>query len=229
METPIETNNEQTPKKSKKIGRLPTKAENLKTLATHVLTAWKQSNLTLLWKTTEDFEQEIIQFDTQLGNKALESGSKKPLVNDLNKLDKEINKGVEHIKKNLQLIKEEEDYKASLEQFGIQKLNQRYSFPNDRDARLRSLQLMIDALGKSGMTLQKYPLTFWQETLQKYGEMTTQVQQAKGKITGMVKNKDNVQAEIRKTLVSIGKLIEANYPDDYDKVLREWGFQKENY
>jgi hypothetical protein len=41
--------------------------------------------------------------------------------------------------------------------------------------------------------------------------------------------KDTDRGKIEKALNAIIHLLNANYPDTIDKVLREWGFLKQNY
>jgi hypothetical protein len=216
-------------KTSKKSSRMPTKEEDLKNVAKKVAAAWKASNLSLAWKKVGEFEKEITAFELSLDSKAGVMSGRKPVANELKKLDKEIDTNIEFVKNYLRFIKGKEDAKAYFEQFGIKKMGNSYKIPIDRDARQQSLKVLIDAFTVNNITMDKFGKEYWQNVYTLYQNYYSQTNTADSNIAGATRNKTELKDEIKKTLSAIGKLLEANYPDNYEKVLREWGFQKEKY
>lgn len=211
-----------------KVGRLPRRQDDLKNLAKSVAKSWKDSTLTLAWKTADDLEADALSLEAHLYANAGTKGSRKTAVNQLKELDKTINKMVGKVKDYLDYVKGEQS-KSYYGQYGIIRINAGYAFPADRDSRVMNLKLMIDSVTANGDDIIGLPLSLLQQTYDNYANMVEQARNTSGSLSGSIGDKDQLIKEVRKTLVCLIKLIEANYPDNTAAVLRKWGFQKEKY
>lgn len=79
------------------------------------------------------------------------------------------------------------------------------------------------------MTTQMYGKAYWEGILTQYESLQNQAIQTDSEISGKVREKNVAKDEIRKVLNCILKLIEGHYPDTYEVVWREWGFQRGRY
>ena len=195
------------PTKTKRSNRLPTKEEDLKNLAKKVLIAWKNSQLILRWKSPEDFERDVLSFETILTQKAIKSGGQRPVTLELKKLDKEINQAVSYIKNCLVYHHGSTEAKSWYDAYGIKKFGNNYKFPVDRDDRLKSIRLMINAIQHQEVKPDQYQLEFWHNILSQYENCLQKTTQSKGEISNRVGLKNQLKAEIRKVLICLGKLM----------------------
>lgn len=81
----------------------------------------------------------------------------------------------------------------------------------------------------NGLSEKEFGLNFWSDILEQYTTLMQSSTTTDGDVSGHVKDKETYKAEVRKTLKALLLLIEANYPDNYPEVQRQWGFQRENY
>jgi hypothetical protein len=214
----------------KKVRRLPLSEEDIKNLAIRVKDKWKSDGMKLKWKNPNQFELEVTQLAKLLEERSEKSDKRKPASLELSKLDKEIDKNIEYVKNYIKDKFGIEDSKTYYAQFGIESTKAAsYKLLSDRDGRIKSLKKLVKALTDYEMTTQKFGKPYWEQILLTYEPLVNKTIQTDAEITEKVKDKNKILEEVRKTLSSLMKLIEAHHPDDYEAVWREWGFQKGKY
>lgn len=223
------TTENNTTTKTSRTPRLPMKEEDLKNLAQRVLTKWQADKMELRYKKIADFEKDVQEFAQTLTLRGEKGDTRKPISQQLKDLDKEINLHIEDVKAYIKSEKGAKQAEPFYPQFGIEKQSKGYKIPADRDARLKSLKKLVQALDAFQMTTQKYGKTYWEGLLTQYEALYLQTVQTDSEIAGKVREKNVAKDEIRKVLNCILKLIEAHYPDTYQAVWRAWGFQKGKY
>lgn len=230
METKENTTPENVkPMKVSKTPRLPTTEEDLKNLAQRVLAKWQTDKMEVRYKKIADFEKDVQAFADSLSSRGDKGDQRKPVSKQLRDLDKEIDLHIEDVKVYIKADKGAKQAEPFYPQFGIEKVSKGYKFPADRDARLRSLKKIVQALTAHQMTTQSYGKTYWEGILSQYQALLEDTNQADSEISGKVREKNNAKSEVRKVLNCLMKLIEGHYPDDYESVWREWGFQRGKY
>ncbi len=212
-----------------KTPRLPVKEEDLKNLALRVAERWKTDGMELRWKKPEDFAKEVERFAAVMSDRGEKGDKRKPLSLQLRELDEEVDKNTEAVKTYIKADFGLDVAESYYPQFGIEKISKSYKLPKDRDGRLRGLKKMIEALTQYNMTSQKYGKSYWEGILARYEPLLREAALTDGEISEKVKDKNALRDEIKKTLNSLMKLIEAHYPDNYQAVWRSWGFQKSKY
>jgi hypothetical protein len=224
-----ETVTETAPTRVNKTPRLPTKEEDLKNLAQRVLEKWQSDPMELRYKSVKDFEKEVREFAQTLLTRGEKGDQRKPISRQLQDLDKDINLHVEDLKAYIKADKGAKQADPFYPQFGIEKIGKAFKFPTDRDSRLRSLKKLMLALEAHKYTDKTYGQTYWGNILSQYESLLSEAIQTDSDISGKVREKNTTKDEIRTVLSCIMKLIEAHYPNDYEAVWREWGFQKNRY
>jgi hypothetical protein len=107
--------------------------------------------------------------------------------------------------------------------------NKTYILPRDNDKRKKALVLMKDAIATDGFGSEEFGTIFWKNSITAFNDALKNTTDTAKKVSNKVSAKDNNRGKIHKVLIALTKLIEANYPDTYKQVLREWGFIKQNY
>jgi hypothetical protein len=212
-----------------KAPRLPVKEEDLKNLAQRVLEKWRSDSMELRYKSVEDFENDVQDFAKTLVLRGEKGDQRKPISRQLQDLDKEINLHVEDVKVYIKADKGVKQAEPFYAQFGIEKVGKAFKFATDRDARLRSLKKLVVALDAHKLTDKTYGTAYWTTILTQYESLLAEAIQTDSEISGKVREKNSTKDEIKIVLSCIMKLLEAHYPNNYEAVWREWGFQRNRY
>lgn len=200
---------------------IPTQEDKLSSLAQRVAVAWKDSPLTLLWKTAADLEKEVLAYETLLQQKAMATGNRRPITQTLQEQEAELKEATTELKAFLQYTKKTKQAKAYFEMFGLTKEG---TLPTNQKKRVQSLHLLIDSLSKEATEPHTYGKAFWQSALQRYKTKLEEADTADKTINEHVQEKKVLNKEITRVLRSLVKLIEANYPDHHKDMLQKWGF-----
>jgi hypothetical protein len=104
-----------------------------------------------------------------------------------------------------------------------------YELPKERQQRKDVLRMMADAIAANGFDAKQYGTAWWADIKTKYDAASTAASTGAGNVSGTVSNMVMLRTTLRQVLHSILLLLEANYPDTFDQVKREWGFLKETY
>ena len=210
---------------------VPRKTADLLNVSQQVAAEWKSSPfITLVWKTQSEFEEQTNTFGTLLNQRLQSGGNRQYMTNDLETLDEKIDDAIPDMKSRINYKFGPKDGKSHYASFGmIHKSNGGYEFPTDREGRKSSLQLMITACTENGFTDGEHNVDFWTQLQKDYVAAMQKAAGTSGDVSGYVGDLNTLRTTLMRVLHSILLLLEANYPDTFDQVRREWGFQKENY
>jgi len=222
-----ESNNQQNPIKA----WVPNNIEDLIRTAKVVIVHWQASGIPLLWTNPNDFQQCIKQLDERHHSKINSKAIRKRISHELRQLDKSLERNLSHIKAYL---REKYPYAKAVSlypTFGIEYLTtyKRFSFPKDRDERLRSLQTMLEGIQKHGFQQKTYGLAYWQKAYDNFKQLKTEAEQHDSENANRTLSKKELTQQTKRTLQAIFYLIRANYPDEHRDIARAWGFQREKY
>jgi hypothetical protein len=213
--------------KSKK--RVPVKDNDFGQLCQQVSSKWKENpGFVLRYITQAVFDAKVGSFNSTLSSKQKTSGDRPALTSQLAAADASIEKGISAVKGYLK-EKYEADAPAYYAAFGIEKYGKSYIFPNDRNKRRNYLDMVVKAIALEGFGAKKYGTAFWTELQSSYSSMLTGASLADGQVSSKVGSKNLLKEELEMVLNSIILVIRANYPDNYEAELRNWGFQKNKY
>jgi hypothetical protein len=210
-------------------GNVPLADANFGTVITDVATKWTASpKITLIWTNAAEFSIKSTAFNQEL-SKRNDVGSSRPQITlRLKQLDASIDGSLTYIKGYLlELYKEAAtSYYPS---FGIEYRTNKYAFPRDRNKRAESLRLMIAAIAANGLGKKEFGTAFWTGIKTEYDTLLGKATATDGTVSKKVSSKNELKKELQKTLNSLIKVLQGNYPDTYKAELRSWGFQKEKY
>lgn len=210
-------------------GTLPMADLDLRDVAMKVSAAWKSSPLTLAYTTPDAFEQNVVDFAVLLDERMNLEASRRPLTGELADLDHELNSHVSNVKA---YIAEQFGKPRSVDyypEFGIVKVGKTYQLPIDRNERVAALERLVTALTKYSLNTQRYGVEYWKEAQARYTQLLYQAGTTDSQRSARVKDKNELKRDIKQVLQSLVLLVQANYPDTWRSVLRQWGFQKEKY
>ncbi len=210
---------------------VPNKSVDLLNVSQHVSAKWKDSPfIMLVWKTAADFDKDVLRFASVLNDRTQSGGNRQYMTHDLENLDHKIDDAMPFMKSKINFKFGPHDAKSRYASFGmIHRSNGGYEFPTDRQGRKSSLQLMVAACTTNGFTEEPYGVDFWKQLQSDYDKAIAEAATTSGDVSGYVGDLNTLRTSLRRVLHSILLLLEANYPDTFDQVRREWGFQKENY
>ena len=208
---------------------IPRKDADLISVIKNVSDAWQRdSDLKLKWITAMAFRSMVVEFETSFKEKNDASGQRSIVSNSLAKIRKDVREGEAHVKVYLKAIYFN-DAPAHYASFGIVKSKSSYALPADFDKLSPALELMLSGLVKNDLNDKPYGTAFWTDVKSRLNAAMAQSRNLDSTVKDKVINKDELRANIRKTLNALIALLKANYPDAYKEKLRVWGFQKEKY
>jgi hypothetical protein len=216
--------------KKQTVRNIPSKDSDFATLALSVSAKWKlMPALILLWITQAAFESLAISYKNNLGNR-LVAGSKKPSqTQTLKEVNALIDEAVKAVKTYIEKEFKKKNAIAQFSRYGIVKEGSNYRLPKDNDKRLLALPIMAAAIAADGFATEEYGTAFWTATITSFEKALKTTTDTSKTVSNKVSAKESDKEQINKVLVAIGHLIAANYPDNKDAVMREWGFIKQNY
>jgi hypothetical protein len=213
--------------KTKKL--VPVKDNDFGQLCQQVSNRWKDNpDFVLRYTTQAAFDANVGSYNSTLSSKQKTSGDRPALTSQLAAADVSIEKGISAIKGYLK-EKYEQDAPAYYAAFGIERYGKSYTFPKDRNKRKNCLDLVVKATEAEGFGSKKYGTPFWTALQSSYSKMLTDAILADGQVSSGVGSKNLLKEELEMVLNSLIHLIKANYPDNYEAELRNWGFQKNKY
>ena len=208
---------------------LPGANADLATLAVAAAAEWKKRpTLTLLWILQKDFEKDAADFESIYGHR-LGMGAEKPAQTKLLlTLDEKADNSLKYVKGYI-LEKWKDADKANYPRYGIVAGNKNYRLPHDRDNRLDALALMVQAIQDDGFEDREYGLDFWNTLKDEYSSALQTSKDTDSAVSGYVGDKNVLKERVVDVLEALVHLIKANYHKTYKQVLRQFGFQKEDY
>lgn len=192
---------------------------------------WKDSPfIMLVWKKEADFSDEVSRFATIFSGRQETGGDRQHLTRDLDDLDHQIDDVVPYVKSYINNKFGPKDGKSYFAAFGLTHSSAHgYELPHDRQGRKSSIEMMIKACSKYGFTAETSGANFWTEMQPRYDAAISKAATTSGDVSGYIGDLNTLRTTLRRVLHSILLLLEANFPDTFEQVRREWGFQKENY
>lgn len=217
------------PAKPKKKRATPDADTDLLTVAEKASASWRANpQIILIWKTPEAFADEVQTYKTMLQNTRSSASVRPAQTNMLNVQDETIDNAVAEVK--IYIRKKWKDAaEANYHRYGIVKEGKNYRLPKDRDERKNALPLMIAAIEEDGFKNEEYGMDFWNATLANYTAALDAANATDGTVSNAAGNKNEAKKGVKKVLKALRLSVEANYPDTYKEVVRQWGWQKEDY
>lgn len=210
-------------------GLVPLSDLDLRDVAMRVAANWKSSDLKLTWMTCEQFEQHAVDYAVLMDERLALGAGRKPLTEELAQLDKEINSRIANVKHYLADVYPRQKALSFYPEFGIVRVGKAYQLPIDRNERATALERLAAALAKHNLHNQRYGQAYWKNIAGRYQSLMNQAGNTDSKVSERVKDKNHLKHEIKKVLQALILLVQANYPDNWRHVLRQWGYQKEKY
>lgn len=198
-------------------------------LATRVADKWmSESFYVLKYIDAVQFKASVLSYSTTYANRSDAGMNRQPITAQLSVLDKQIDGSLKFIKGYLsEKYNNTATERSRYAQFGIEKVNNIYKLPVDRNSRRVALRKLLTALVAEGFDTNKFGIAFWQPIVDDYETLSHQAINTDGTVSINVATKNQQKMEIRKVLNSLVSLITANNPDTFKGELRSWGFQKE--
>ena len=185
--------------------------------------------LTLLWLKVSDFVADATLYNAILEQR-LNMGTNRPQTgNALENLEKTMDDAMAYVKSYILNKYKKGNEKSYYPSFGFVHQGDHYEFPTDRNRRVASLKLMVDAIKDNGFEEQEYGMEFWSTILTQYEALVELSTTIDGEISEKVGGKNVLKDKLTKNLRAIIGIIKYNHPEIYKQVLRDWGFQKEKY
>ena len=210
------------------MAKIPSRNAEIAALGVRVVTIWaNHPTLDLGWITQTDAVTLTTNYDSIILQTSQTAGSERVKAQTMRVLDETIDSNLTYLK---QLIGIEYGKNASFTHyasFGIKKENGGYVIPRDRDDRIEALRLMVSELATAPFSGSTYGLAFWQNILTQYEAAKDDLESETVKLSGDVTDKSKLRNEVLKLLKSMKYLIMANYPDTYDRALRDFGYLDE--
>jgi len=219
-----------TPKTPKKTSLIPTKDADFLTIAKAVNTKWAGTPaLTLLWLTQPNYATIVGSYDINLSARLAVGGNRQAQTQTLQQINKTINDAVKEVKVYIQKKFKKDNAEAQYSRYGIAYESKTYALPKDNDKRRMALSQMQAAIAADDFGSEEFGTAFWTNTITSFNAALGASKNTSKGISNKVAAKDTDRGKIEKALNAIIHLLNANYPDTIDKVLREWGFLKQNY
>ncbi|MDR2928782.1 MAG: hypothetical protein LBV41_11390 [Cytophagaceae bacterium] len=222
---------EEEPKGKKHVrGTVPRKDSDIIGVANLVVESWKKyPAITLAWITPSQLKSAVNTFATSFDDRNETKGSRITITQGFATLNTEIDASVSYIKGYVADAFGKNEAASYYLQFGLVKVGGTYKLPRDKDERLHSLDQMVKAIDRHGMSDQKYGKQYWETIRTSYAELKTAGDKSDSASAEYIAIKAESKAFIIKALNCLVLAIKANYPDTYKDVLRVCGFQKEKY
>ncbi len=212
------------------VSNLPNKDANLLAVGETVSDKWAANSfMALIWKTQPDFADDVAAFAKQLQGRNSEGGKRSQQTKDLENLDMAIEDALPFVKAYIADKFGPKDAKAHYGEFGIVHRDSGYELPADRQKRKDALRMMVDAMTANSFDTKQYGTAWWTDIKTKYDAAVAAATTGTGSISGNVSELLLLRTTLRRVLHSVLLILEANYPDTFEQVRRDWGFMKETY
>ncbi|MES2380032.1 MAG: hypothetical protein V4538_03260 [Bacteroidota bacterium] len=221
-----------TPTKKHVKSNVAKKDTDFSTLATTVSDVWlSRPNITLVWKTAEDFSEEVEAFTLLLNNKSNTDKDRPRITHDLQQCNDALDEGVAALKRAIDAdAKSMQEARATYARFGIVLEHHTYRLPAERNNRLFALKLLLPALVTAGYDKKtSIGTAYFTPLIAQYTTLTGLATNTDKDVSGIIGNKNVQKQNIKKVLIALLRVLEGNYPDTYKNELRAWGFQREKF
>jgi len=212
------------------MSNMPKADADFLTLAKAVDAKWQATpTLKLLWMDQPTYKTLVTSYDTNLGNRLSVGSGRTSQTKTLAQINKQIDAAVEEVKIYITKKFKKANAAAQFAKYGIVKQSSSYRLPKDNDKRALALPLMAAAIITDGFGTEEFGTTFWKTVTTNFTAALKNTIDTTKNLSSKVAAKSTDRQKIHSVLIAIRHLIYANYPDTCDKVLREWGFIKQNF
>lgn len=219
-----------TPTTVNRTGIMPTKEADLSTVALNASNTWgNNADLTLKWIKQGEFAALATQYDIKVKTTRQQKELKPETVKKLQVLDAQADKAMANVKLYIGAKYHKENAPSYYPQFGIEHNSEGYTFSTDRNERNDQYEDMIEGIHNNGFDDFEFGKDFWTTLSNQYDSLLNSETTLDGNVSTKVGDKRILKNQVRKVLSALIHLIKANYPDTFESVLRDWGFQKEDY
>lgn len=218
------------PVKPKRTRALPESDVDFMDVAKAVAASWLTNTaITLLWKTSADFEKQVLDYASSLGSR-MSTGSERPAQTlTLKQLDEKVNEAVTEVKVYIEKKYKKANAQPQFARFGIVKENTTFRFSKDRNNRKAAFELMIAAIAADGFGGEEYGTAFWTTLQADYAAALAAASTTTGDVSEKVATKNQQKKAITKVLTHLLFVLRGNYPDTYKEMYRKWGWKKESF
>lgn len=209
---------------------VPRKDADLLAVSSRVTDKWAESSfITLLWKTQTNFAADTLAFKVKLQARNTEGGFRGGQTDTLYNLDVQADDAVPYVKAAINAKFGPHSGPSHYPEFGMVHRDEHYELPADRQQRQDAIRMMIDAIAANGLGSMQYGTTFWTTLKTNFDAALADATSGAGNVSADVSDLAQMRTGLRRVLHSILLLLEANYPDTFNQVRRDWGFQKGSY
>ncbi len=228
---PVEASAVEVSKKSKRSPSLiPGSDIGKATVSNSVAVAWEANpQITLMWKTVEEFKIDVSNFARALESKTSVKTKRSPLSFKIKTVNKAIDRLLIFVKDELKVLFGKEAFQSYFPEFGIQYIKGGYKIPYDMQERQPALAMLIAAVQKYELRGANSNLATWQALKDEYDQYTSESTLSTTTESKHIGDKVIYRPKVVKTLECLAGVIKCNYPDNYENVLRSWGFLRETY
>ncbi len=214
---------------SRPISHIPRSDFSVLVLAKIVAEHWKGSRLTLEFTKVEDFLLLIDEYEVALSMGRSAKAERTPTVDRLKHLRNTIDNNTGKIKNMLNIDYGRISAPSHYQNFGLLKAGNAYAIPAGYDETVLALSILLTGLDKYGYANHKYGRAFWQPIYDEYVELATKNRALTGSGSAHSGDKNVLKERVTNVLRSILLLLQANYPEKWQTVAREWGYLRERY
>jgi hypothetical protein len=182
--------------------------------------------ITLVWVTQSEFATTAQTYRTVLTQRQTTGSGRSSITNHLKQINKHINDAVTEVKVYIEKKFKKANAIPEFSRYGIVKEGKNYRLPKDANGRLQALPLMLAAITKDGFDNEEYGKSFWATIATEFKSALDAANAIDSTVSGKVATKNELKKQLTKVLKALLLLIEANYPDTYKGVKREWGWKK---
>ncbi len=212
------------------MSNMPKADADFLTLAKAVDAKWQATpTLKLLWIDQPTYKTLVASYDANLGNRLSVGSGRTSQTKVLAQVNKQIDAAVGEVKIYITKKFKKANAAAQFAKYGIIKQSGNYRLPKDNDKRTLALPLMAAAIITDGFGTEEFGTTFWKTVTTNFTAALKNTIDTTKNLSSKVAAKSTDRQKIHSVLIAIRHLIYANYPDTCDKVLREWGFIKQNF
>lgn len=185
--------------------------------------------ITLIWKTQTDFGADTLAFKVGLEARNTEGGFRGAQTSTLDDLDTQADDAVPFVKAAINAKFGPHNGPSHYSEFGMAHRHSQYELPADRQQRKDALRMMVDAIAANSLGTIQYGTTFWTTLKTNYDAALADATSGAGSVSAAVSDLVQMRTGLRRVLHSILLVLEGNYPDTFEQVRRDWGFQKGSY
>jgi hypothetical protein len=217
------------PAKKTKRSNTPNDDINLAALSVRVANKWASyPTVTLSHLAQADFLTKATQFDALIQQRILEQQARPTTTRTTRELTAEIKVGLKIVRSYLfEKYKDNAKAKQFYPDFGLEKKGNVWVFPTDQQRVLTALKTIKTGLITHGLGTKSCGTTYWTNLETNYNATVQAAIANDGASSNTVSQKELLKKEIKAAMTSLRFAIRANYPDTFNGVLRDFGFQKE--